>query len=94
MWSVGCIFGELLGRKALFPGKDYIHQLKLIIEVLGSQQEPELAFISSQKAQAWLLALPPCPKVAWTELYPKASPMALDLLEKMLVFDPTKCAFD
>lgn len=32
MWSVGCIFAELLGRKALFPGKDYIHQLKLIIE--------------------------------------------------------------
>ena len=22
MWSVGCIFGEMLGRKQLFPGKD------------------------------------------------------------------------
>ena len=33
VWSVGCIFAELLGRKPLFPGKDYIHQLKLIIQV-------------------------------------------------------------
>lgn len=28
MWSVGCIFGELLGcRSALFPGKNYIDQV-------------------------------------------------------------------
>ncbi len=33
VWSVGCIIAELLGRKALFPGKDYIHQLNLITQV-------------------------------------------------------------
>jgi serine/threonine protein kinase len=33
VWSVGCIFAELLGRKPLFPGKDYIHQLNLITDV-------------------------------------------------------------
>lgn len=27
VWSVGCIFAELLGRKPLFQGKDYIHQI-------------------------------------------------------------------
>ena len=31
--SVGCIFAELLGRKPLFPGKDYVHQLNLITRV-------------------------------------------------------------
>jgi serine/threonine protein kinase len=31
--SVGCIFAELLGRKPLFPGKDYVHQLNLITKV-------------------------------------------------------------
>ena len=30
VWSVGCIFGELLGRKPLFPGNDYIHQLQIM----------------------------------------------------------------
>lgn len=31
MWSVGCILGELLGcRGALFPGKDYIDQVRTL----------------------------------------------------------------
>ena len=28
MWSVGCIFAELLGRKPLFPGKNFMHQAR------------------------------------------------------------------
>ena len=31
--SVGCILAELLGRRPMFPGKDYIHQLQLIMQV-------------------------------------------------------------
>ena len=27
LWSVGCILGELLQRKALFPGKSFVHQV-------------------------------------------------------------------
>jgi hypothetical protein len=30
---VGCIFAELLERKAAFAGKDYVHQLNLITRV-------------------------------------------------------------
>ncbi|XP_009695780.1 PREDICTED: mitogen-activated protein kinase 7, partial [Cariama cristata] len=25
MWSVGCIFAEMLGRRQLFPGRNYVH---------------------------------------------------------------------
>lgn len=32
VWSVGCIFMELLNRQPLFPGRDYVQQLRLIIE--------------------------------------------------------------
>ena len=28
VWAVGCIFAEMLGRKALFPGRDYLHQAR------------------------------------------------------------------
>lgn len=35
MWSVGCILAELLGRKPLLPGKDYVDQLKV-----GSGERP------------------------------------------------------
>ena len=33
MWSVGCIFAELLNKKALFPGKSEVMQLNLIFKV-------------------------------------------------------------
>lgn len=49
MWSVGCIFAELLGRKPLFPGKDYIHQLNLIIDVIGSPDDEDINSIESDK---------------------------------------------
>ncbi len=57
MWSVGCIFAELLQRKPLFPGKDYIDQLKMIIRSLGLPSEDDLAFISSSKARAYIRAI-------------------------------------
>ncbi|XP_019082950.1 PREDICTED: mitogen-activated protein kinase 10-like [Camelina sativa] len=33
VWSVGCIFMEMMNRKTLFPGKDQVHQLRLHMEV-------------------------------------------------------------
>ena len=55
---MGCILAELLQRKPLFPGKDYIDQLKLIIKTLGSPSDNDLSFINSQKAQQYIKALP------------------------------------
>jgi len=40
MWSVGCILAEMLGRRALFPGRDYLDQIRLIIECLGTPSVP------------------------------------------------------
>merc|ERR1711916_274853 len=34
VWAVGCILAELLGRRPLFPGRDYLHQVGLILDVL------------------------------------------------------------
>jgi mitogen-activated protein kinase 1/3 len=58
VWSVGCILAELLGRRPLFPGKDYVDQLKLIIKTLGPPSEDDLTFINSSKARAYIRALP------------------------------------
>uniref|UniRef100_A0A8C4I937 mitogen-activated protein kinase n=1 Tax=Dicentrarchus labrax TaxID=13489 RepID=A0A8C4I937_DICLA len=46
IWSVGCIMGELLNRKVLFPGTDYIDQLKRIMEVVGTPTPDLLKKIS------------------------------------------------
>ncbi len=55
---MGCILAELLYRKPLFPGKDYIDQLRLIIKMLGSPSDADLVFISSARARAYIKALP------------------------------------
>lgn len=45
IWSVGCILGEIITRKPLFPGKDYVQQLRLITEVrAGAASNSYLSF--------------------------------------------------
>lgn len=39
MWSVGCIFAELLVGKPIFPGKDELDQLEKIQAVMGCPSE-------------------------------------------------------
>ncbi len=36
IWSVGCIFAEVLLGKPLFPGRNVVHQLELITDLLGT----------------------------------------------------------
>jgi len=90
VWSVGCIFAELLGRKALFPGKDYIHQLNLITDVIGTPDAEDIDSIESEKAQRYISSLPIKPPIPPERIYPNANPEAIRLLQKMLVFSPTK----
>ena len=54
IWSVGCILAELFLRKPLFPGKDYLSQLKLIIQTLGTPTADELGFVTTPKARTYI----------------------------------------
>lgn len=90
VWSVGCIFAELLGRKPIFPGNECLNQLKLVVSVLGSIPESDLKFIDNPKACKYIKSLPYSPGTPFAHLYPSADPRAVDLLQKMLVFDPSK----
>ncbi|KAI8893079.1 kinase-like domain-containing protein [Globomyces pollinis-pini] len=90
MWSVGCILAELLGSKPLFKGRDYVDQLNQILGVLGTPDDATLTRIGSERAQMYIRSLPVMKTVPWAHLYPKASPAALDLLNRLLQFDPEK----
>lgn len=90
IWSVGCILGETMTREPLFPGKDYVHQLKLVTELIGSPDDSSLAFLRSDNARRYVRQLPQYPRQQFSTRFPNASPLAVDLLEKMLVFDPNK----
>lgn len=88
VWSVGCIFAELLGSKPFFKGHDYVNQLYRILNFVGTPSEETLRRIGSQRAQEYVRSLPFMPKVPFVRAFPNANPLALDLLEKMLIFDP------
>jgi len=90
VWSVGCIFAEILRRKPLFPGRDYIHQLQLITDVLGTPTEDDIVNIGSEKARNFIRSLPQKDPIDFHKLFPNASELAIDLVEKMLRFDPDK----
>ncbi|RLV63219.1 hypothetical protein DV515_00018494, partial [Chloebia gouldiae] len=88
MWSVGCIFAEMLGRRQLFPGRNYVHQLQLIMAVLGTPPPGVMAAIGAERVRAYVQSLPPRPPVPWESLFGEAEPAALALLGRMLRFDP------
>jgi mitogen-activated protein kinase 7 len=88
IWSVGCILAELLGGKPMFKGKDYVDQLNQILRYLGTPSEETLQRIGSPRAQEYVRSLPRMPRVPFHSLFPTANPEALDLLDKMLAFDP------
>ncbi|XP_013692875.3 mitogen-activated protein kinase homolog MMK1-like [Brassica napus] len=87
IWSVGCIFLELLTRKTVFRGRDPVHQLRLILELLGSPSEEELGSLS-ENAKLYLRQLPYHDRQSFFVVFPNVPYPALDLIMKMLKFDP------
>lgn len=92
VWSVGCIFAELLARSPLFPGEDYIAQLRLITDKLGRPSDKELDFVTSERARKFMMSLPSKKPIPLEEAFPayKDEKEALDLLRGMLIFHPEK----
>jgi len=89
VWSIGCILAELLGGRPFFKGRDYVDQLNQILHYLGTPNEETLSRIGSPRAQEYVRNLPFMPKVLFQRLFSNANPDALDLLDKMLAFDPS-----
>ncbi|KAK1287750.1 Cyclin-dependent kinase C-1 [Acorus calamus] len=89
MWSVGCIFAELLHGKPILPGKNEQEQLNKIFELCGSPDEVNWPGVS---------------KIPWYNNFKPSRPLkrrvrevfklfdrhALELLERMLTLDPSQ----
>ena len=52
VWSVGCIVSEMLGNRPLFPGKHYLNQLSLILNVVGTPSPDDMKCIHNEKVCA------------------------------------------
>ena len=64
--------------------------MQRIIAVLGSPTPEDLAYIGNESALKYIKSLPKRSKQTWQSLYAKANPVGLDLLGKMLTFNPDK----
>ena len=91
VWAVGCILAELLNGRPLFPGRDYGHQLDLILDVIGTPTLEEFYGITSRRSRDYIRALPIRKRRPFTALFPKASPEAIDFLQKTLVSVRRRC---
>ncbi|CAG5891900.1 unnamed protein product [Menidia menidia] len=77
MWSLGCILGEMLLGKALFPGTSTINQIEKIMSAIPHPSPEDILAIR--------------PQVPLEDLLQPSVPRdALDLLSRLLVFNPDK----
>lgn len=90
VWSIGCIFAELLDRKPLFPGKESSEQIELILSILGTPKIEDVYKEGRSNSRELIYKFGKIEKVPWREIFQNASDDALDLLEKLLKFDPDK----
>lgn len=89
LWSIGCILAELLRRKPLFPGKSHANQVQLIFEVMGFSSVKELGFPVSTEAASFLEKRCRGRKQPFTKLFPDATPSAVEMLESLLMLNPS-----
>ncbi|KAI3463719.1 hypothetical protein Pfo_020382 [Paulownia fortunei] len=88
IWSIGCIFAEMLTGKPLFPGKNVVHQLDLITDMLGTPQPESLARIRNEKARRYLSSMQKKGPIPFVQKFHNVDLLALRLLERLLAFDP------
>ncbi|KAB1258127.1 Mitogen-activated protein kinase 15 [Camelus dromedarius] len=91
MWSLGCILGEMLRGRPLFPGTSTLHQLELILGTIPPPSEEDLLALSSSYSASVVPPLGSRPRQTLDALLPADTPPeALDLLKRLLVFAPDK----
>lgn len=87
IWSIGCIFVEMATNRALFPGDSEIDQLFRIFRTLGTPNESIWEGVS--RLPDFKATFPQWQRQDLEQYMPK-SPDGLDLLNKLLVYDPSK----
>ncbi|OII71766.1 mitogen-activated protein kinase [Cryptosporidium ubiquitum] len=106
MWSLGCILGEILCGKPIFPGSSTMNQLERIISVIDFPSSEDVESIQSPFALTMIESLKEKVEInqpnkkdiffKWKNLLLKINPkadcneQALDLLDKLLQFNPNK----
>jgi mitogen-activated protein kinase 15 len=91
VWSVGCILGELLLGKPLFPGNSTLNQLERILSFTGRPKREDVLALGSEVAETMIESIANLKVKPLREWFKGDVPAeALDLLVKMLQFNPER----
>ncbi|XP_032391854.1 mitogen-activated protein kinase 15 isoform X1 [Etheostoma spectabile] len=91
MWSLGCILGEMLLGKALFPGTSTINQIEKIMSAIPHPSPEDILSIKSEYGSSVIQRMLLKPQVPLEDLLQlSVPPEALNLLKGLLVFNPDK----
>eukprot|EP00469_Lotharella_globosa_P012240 CAMPEP_0167789026 /NCGR_PEP_ID=MMETSP0111_2-20121227/10419_1 /TAXON_ID=91324 /ORGANISM="Lotharella globosa, Strain CCCM811" /LENGTH=412 /DNA_ID=CAMNT_0007681073 /DNA_START=100 /DNA_END=1338 /DNA_ORIENTATION=+ len=92
VWAVGCILAEMYGRKPAFRGSDSRDQVSEYLKVLGAPTPEDVSFITNEHAKKFVenfgKKLQPENKLPM--MYKDMDPDAMDLMNRMLQFNPHK----
>jgi serine/threonine protein kinase len=91
IWAVGCILGELLNQKPLFPSENPIEVLSMIFQLCGT---PESRWKDACKLPYWKVLKPKKLRIPHFKeqfsRFVEHVPEVVDLLQRMLELDPKK----
>lgn len=85
IWAVGCIFAELMLRTPFLPGDTDVHQITTIFRARGTPNEAEWPGMTKLPDYVEIASYPPSDA---RKLFIAASDDALDLLSKLLAYNP------
>lgn len=88
VWGIGCIFAEMSNGKPLFRGDSEIDQIYKIFQICGTPTEqswPEVVEFPD-----WRNTFPKWKGQSLAKLCPNLNEQGVDLLQKMLVYEPSK----
>ena len=87
MWSVACIFAELVRKQAIFPGDSELQQLLHIFKLLGTPTEANWPGVS--RLRDWH-EFPQWRAQDLNKVFPRLCPAGVDLMTRMFDYDPAK----
>ena len=88
IWAVGCILYEIMTSKPLFPGKHELDQISRIHDLLGTPSREVLIKFGQNPNTQIDFIFPTKKPQSLTKVLPFANPDVIDLLGKLLTYDP------
>ncbi|XP_071500158.1 MAPK/MAK/MRK overlapping kinase-like [Diadema setosum] len=87
MWSVGCVFFEILSLHPLFPGANEVDQIAKIHDVMGT---PDTTLLNKfrNKARGINYNFPSKKGTGIEKLLPHASQQSVEVIYKLCTYDP------